>query len=159
MGIIDAFGSSGLEQAVIDAIYPIGIIVTFNRPENPGQIFGVGTWQAYGPGRVIIGMGNNGETNYTVGNAEGGLDAVSLTTAQLPAHNHTFTGGSHSHTVSAVGNTSAGTRLGTGTQNNALMTITTSSVQVTGTIGNTGNGDGHENRQRFKVAWRWVRVS
>ena len=52
-------------------------------------------------GRFVVGIGSNGTTSYSHAN-KGGLDAVTLSTNQMPQHNHTFSGttssnGSHSH--------------------------------------------------------------
>lgn len=52
-------------------------------------------------GRFVVGIGSNGTTSYSHAD-KGGLDAVTLSTNQMPQHNHTFSGttssnGSHSH--------------------------------------------------------------
>lgn len=44
--------------------------------------------------RFVVGAGST----YAVG-ATGGADTVALTTAQMPSHNHTFTGKSHTHSA------------------------------------------------------------
>lgn len=48
--------------------------------------------------RFIVGAGNS----YTVG-ATGGEATHKLTTSEMPSHNHTFSGSSHTHTLSLSG--------------------------------------------------------
>lgn len=50
--------------------------------------------------RFIVGAGHD----YSLG-ATGGSEEVALTTAQMPSHSHSITGGSHSHTISGGGHT------------------------------------------------------
>jgi microcystin-dependent protein len=61
------------------------------------------TWQAWGQGRVPVGMGSNGATNYTTVETTGGADSVQLSSAQNGKHTHVFTG-----TAGNTGNQSTG---------------------------------------------------
>ena len=50
-------------------------------------------------GRFLVGIGNNGETNYSLG-ANGGEDSHQLTVSEMPSHNHggsTSEDGEHDH--------------------------------------------------------------
>ena len=73
----------------IDKLYPIGSIYITTTATNPSTIFG-GTWVAYSQGRQLVGVGSNGISSYSY-NATGGSSTVKLTSANLPAHNHTIT--------------------------------------------------------------------
>ena len=91
-------------------IYPVGAIYLSTSPANPGELFG-GVWEAWGQGRVPVGMGSNGTTNYTAVNATGGAEAAGhahtvndhnhwvnghvLTVNEMPRHNHGFAGGNN----------------------------------------------------------------
>lgn len=66
-----------------DIFYPVGTIYTSTNSTNPSNFIG-GTWEAYAPGRMLLGAGSNGSTTYTAGN-RGGSEAV-------PYHTHSFTG-------------------------------------------------------------------
>lgn len=72
-----AQGARGID---VDLIYPVGSIYMSTGAANPGDLFG-GEWEAYAQGRVIVGVGNNGETEYTLG-ITGGKDIIKNT------HNH-----------------------------------------------------------------------
>jgi microcystin-dependent protein len=78
---------------VANVIYPIGSIYMSVNSTNPGTLFG-GTWTAWSQGRVPVGVNNSG-TFQTV-ESTGGSETVTLTTAQMPNHNHTQV--SHTHT-------------------------------------------------------------
>ena len=59
---------------ILDVIYPIGTIYENVRNVNPKEFFGIGEWIPWGEGRVIVGVGNNGETNYTASEQTGGSE-------------------------------------------------------------------------------------
>ena len=118
-------------------IYPVGSIYTSVSPTSPATLFG-GTWERFGEGRTLIGVGNNGTTNYgTVEDTGGNLNGtVSLAVGNLPSHEHTYTpsgtigntGGGKSHTH-GVSNTSASrTTGGGGSHNNTYHTASQSSA-------------------------------
>ncbi|GAA0261820.1 hypothetical protein GCM10008922_21430 [Faecalicatena contorta] len=89
-------------KTLFDLIYPVGAIYMSTTSTNPGSLFG-GTWEAWGAGRVPVGMGSNGTTNYTTVNGTGGAESRSHTHAasnsgetklaltQIPSHSHTLT--------------------------------------------------------------------
>ena len=76
-----------LNTNLLERVYPVGAIYMSVNATNPSTLFG-GTWQAWGQGRVPLGMGSNGTTNYQTVNATGGAETHVLTIAQLPAHGH-----------------------------------------------------------------------
>lgn len=73
----------------INKLYPIGSIYMTVTNTNPSTIIG-GTWDAYGQGRKIVGVGSNGTTNYSY-NSSGGSSTKQLAVTNLPAHTHTIT--------------------------------------------------------------------
>lgn len=103
--------------------------------------------------RFVVGAGST----YAVG-ATGGADSVTLTTSQIPAHNHTATSTSsvsdpgHSHTYRII-NSPGGDGSSTRYANDATGTTGTSttgiSVSTSTSIGNTGGGNSHENRPPY----------
>jgi hypothetical protein len=65
--------------------YPVGSVYTSVVATNPATLLGVGTWAAFGAGRVLLGNGGG----YSAGNTGGATtDSHALTTAEMPAHTH-----------------------------------------------------------------------
>lgn len=76
--------------SALDKKYPVGSIYITNDNKNPSTTLG-GTWEAYGQGRTLIGMGSNGTNNYQTVSSTGGNSKVSLQSSNLPSHTHTLT--------------------------------------------------------------------
>ncbi|MDR1801899.1 MAG: DUF859 family phage minor structural protein [Lachnospiraceae bacterium] len=85
--------------ALMQRIYPIGCIYMSADGANPADTIGFGEWTAWGAGRVPVGVGSNGTTNYDTAEATGGAESVALSTVQMPAHTHTSA--AHTHTSAA----------------------------------------------------------
>ena len=81
-------------------VYPVGSIYLTVNHLNPATYWG-GEWEAWGQGRVPVGMGSNGTTDYTTVQGTGGLESVTLTAAQSGLVGHTHTQAVHTHTSSA----------------------------------------------------------
>lgn len=81
----------------IDLIYPVGSIYMSVNSTNPSTLFG-GTWKQFAQGRVLLGVGSNGETNYTTAEQTGGSEnSVASHTHTQQAHNHTQQ--EHNHNI------------------------------------------------------------
>ncbi len=89
---LDGLSAAAL-TAALNAIYPVGIVVTLGVATNPGTLFGVGTWTAIA-GKVIVGIDST-QTEFDTLDETGGAKTVTLTSAQsgLPAHTHLMGGG------------------------------------------------------------------
>lgn len=83
-----ASGTLVSTTSVIDVIYPVGAIYVSTVSTSPATLFGVGTWSAYAPGQVLVGKASSG--TFATAGATGGVETVTLTSAQsgLPAHTH-----------------------------------------------------------------------
>lgn len=99
--------------------YPVGSIYITTQYSSSSQVTNAigGTWENFGQGRTLIGIGSNGTTNYSIVSETGGNSKVTLSTDNIPSHTHTvtakgtvsstFTGnnvltnssGSHTHTI------------------------------------------------------------
>lgn len=72
------------KNALLDFCYPIGSIYWSGVATNPHDLFG-GTWEQI-KDKFIWAKGDNDTLNAT-----GGAKTVTLTTDQIPSHNHSFT--------------------------------------------------------------------
>ena len=151
--------ASSPTAAVINAlVYPVGSIY-FNMAvaTNPATLLGVGTWVAYGAGRVLVGKASSG-TFDTVNEELGSeTDSHALSIAELPAHGHPYrlspasTPGSGtsggfmtSSSDSTVGPNNGGTGSGSGSQ-----------------IGAAGSGSAHTHDilQPSVTVYMWKRTA
>ena len=88
-----------LIKLLLDKFYPIGCIYESVDETNPGELFG-GTWVIWGEGKTSVCVDKN-DTDFNTVEKTGGNKSIKLTVANLPSHNHTFTGSKHTHTVPA----------------------------------------------------------
>lgn len=70
-------------------VYPIGSIYTSVMSTNPATLFGFGTWESFGAGRVLVGLDAT-QTEFDTVEETGGEKTHLLTAAEsgLPAHQH-----------------------------------------------------------------------
>ena len=68
-------------------MYPVGSIYISTTLSTPTQVANAigGTWQFFGNGKVLRSSSESSEQT-------GGASTVTLTTSNLPSHNHTFSG-------------------------------------------------------------------
>ena len=94
----------GVEN-IVDIIYPVGSIYLSVNSVNPSTLFG-GTWEAWGSGKVPVGV-DTSDTDFNTVEETGGVKSVTLTSAQsgVPAHSHGLN--SHTHTIPALSGTAA----------------------------------------------------
>lgn len=78
--------------SLLDLIYPVGAIYMSVKNVSPASTLG-GTWVTWGAGRVPLGIGNNGETNYTTAEQIGGGEK------SVALHNHIQNSHGHTHTI------------------------------------------------------------
>jgi len=159
-------------------IHRVGDIIMSASPTNPSAKYG-GTWAVWSAGRVPMGMGSNGTTNYTTVEATGGADSVALSVANLAAHGHSFTGGYtdvqgwHAHMLAGVAGGaeyippySAISGNYTDTGPNAAYRYAPNTLgsgnhshNVYGTVANNGSGTAHENRTSFQTCYIWKKTA
>lgn len=90
---------AALEAAAEARKIPVGGLYLSTTDTDPATTLGYGTWAAHAAGRALIGVGNNGERNWTAG-LTAGAENVTLTEANMPNHQH-----AGNVTVSGVTNT------------------------------------------------------
>ena len=130
-----------ITAAVVNAlVYPVGSIY-FNMAvsTNPATLLGMGTWVAYATGQVLVGFESSG--TFDALDESLGVETVTLTEAQIPAHTHT------AHT--AVGTANGGWNPGYGN----------GSKPTTGNSGSYGGGGAHTNLQPSVTVYIWKRTA
>ena len=123
-----------------NTIYPVGSIFMSTTNTNPSTYFG-GTWVAWAQGRVVLGMGSNGTTNYTSVNSTGGAENRAHTHASATSGtpSTTSTAGPSSNVTGAPSATNTGSpstnvtgvasgSTGTATGNTGATTLTTAQL-------------------------------
>jgi hypothetical protein len=138
-------------------IYPIGSIYTSTVSTNPATLFGIGTWVAFGAGRVLLGDGGG----YAAGATGGSADAITV------SHTHTATTTStdsgHTHGISPGAWTDGGGKVegnsfsfgGKVTATQSSTANITSSTSIT-SAGSSGTG---ANLQPYIVVYMWNRTA
>ena len=115
---------------------------------NPGNLFG-GVWSAWSAGRVPVGVAGSGTFDSV--EKTGGAETHTLTTAQIPSHNHARRNGGE---FVGVNSTSGGTAFGI--QNGSYYTLRWGQDATTTS---TGEGASHNNLQPYITCYMWKRVS
>ncbi len=139
-------------EAIMTTIYPVGSIYTSTLSTNPNTLLGFGTWVAFAAGQVLVGKANGG--TFGTGGATGGEETHTLTTSEMPSHNHTTVNGG-AFKVSNSGWTSTG-GLGSPYVNDPAS-ITTGSTTATNQA--TGGGGPHNILQPYIVVYIWQRTA
>lgn len=137
--------------------YPVGsVYISISSNFNPNTSFG-GTWERFGQGRTLIGegTGSDGSTSMTfTAGATGGTYAETLTTYQIPSHNHIVHFMRTSKEASGFGLTKASPFINrvivSGDDNNDSQ-ITQSTY--------TGGGSPHNNVQPYITVYFWKRTA
>jgi hypothetical protein len=92
--------------------FPVGSVFIAVVATNPGTLLGYGTWNAFGAGRVLVGL-DSGDTDFDTAEETGGAKTVAAagSNAADAAHTHSVTSNvavsdhaSHTHTYTQVPN-------------------------------------------------------
>ncbi|HBN5911837.1 hypothetical protein Q4R60_16290 [Morganella morganii] len=92
--------TDALQNAVnIDTIYPVDVVIWFAQNKNPDNLFPGTQWSYIGENKTIRLAKSSGNNVLSSGNnvlSSGGSDSITLTTAHLPVHSHSFSGSASS---------------------------------------------------------------
>lgn len=148
---IEPIVSQAVSNALLTA-HPIGSIEINVSGTNPETYLG-GIWEAFGSGRVLIGVGTGTDTNntsQTFSSAEvtGGEYTHKLTVAEMPSHNHQIKTNNDD-----FNNSPNGGKYGT-THDGANSWYNTDWYTI-----NSGGNGAHNNIQPYITAYFWKRVS
>lgn len=131
----------------------VGQVIMSTTLSTAAQVAAVygGTWEAWGAGRVPVGVDAN-DTDFNAPNKTGGAKTVTLTEAQMPAHSHP---GRFKNAWTATGRGS-GNWLASGAYywgNNEDYN------DIPGVTISVGGGQAHNNLQPYETVYFWLRIS
>jgi len=155
-------------------VFPVGGIRMTVSAADESAFLG-GTWVRWGTGRVPVGV-NTADTNFNTVEKTGGASTQALSAAEMPSHNHSFSGsvtvnanGAHTHQASSgsykVGSgsgstyyymTNGGSSSGQTTGSGGSHDHTGS---VSGSVGSNGSGTAHNNLQPYITCYFWKRTA
>ena len=123
---------------------------------DPNTLLGFGTWARFGEGKMLMSQ-DNGNSRFDVGEETGGSESVTLTTSQIPSHNHLIT--------HAGGGISAnyfhptyGASISFGDNNTSIAT-NPFYTYPSACMSDTGGGQSHDNMPPFIVVYMWKRTA
>ena len=152
--------------ATINAlVYPVGSIFTttytYTDAAELATVMGVGTWEAFGGGKVLVGVDTSAtpDTDFDTVEETGGSKTHTLTEAEMPAHNHKgnfmmesdspsndFASGTDTSVANPDGNALDHVGVGTVSKYNPITST-------------TGSGDPHNNVQPYITVYFWKRTA
>jgi hypothetical protein len=139
---LDALDTAIDNISVSDA-YPVGsVYINASVATNPATLLGFGTWEAFGSGRVLVGV-DTGQTEFDTLGETGGAKTHTLTIAEMPSHRH------------AISDT-------TDADNNGTGYIDVATYQYSGSTeytDYTGGGGAHNNLQPYITVYMWKRTA
>jgi len=140
---------AAVSKAVINGhAYPVGSIYTSVVATNPATLLGVGTWAAFGEGKVLIGI-DSGDTDFDTVNETGGSKTHTLTVNEMPSHKH--------HQGTGTGNSR---QWRTDSDNNGDANwVSDSGEDSTRFTNYVGGGAAHSIVQPYIVVYMWKRTA
>lgn len=111
----DAISLKYLKEVAMQSIWPVQSIFMTTDTRDPSVILGIGTWERFAQGRVIIGAGTGTDSAGTVtsftNSQKGGEYNHKILESEIPAHTHSgsvsiSSSGLHAHTFPNGGGSS-----------------------------------------------------
>ena len=145
-GLLNKLSFLNLKKAITSWNNPIGTLREFNVATNPATLLGIGTWSAYGTGRVTVGI-DSGDADFDTVDETGGEKTHQLTEAELASHDHPGV------TVALKNdNLTDGDKLHGGSDHAGTAGMWAPAV------GDAGSDTAHNNLQPYITVYRWVRT-
>lgn len=133
--------------AALEAMMPVGFVVTLGVSTSPATLYGFGTWTRI-QGRVVVGVSDS-DSDFDL-NDTGGAKTHTLTSAEMPSHKHSNNNGDQflGVTSSPIGNITSNAAA-------ANQYFRANSADTT----NTGGGGAHNNLQPYIAKYVWERTA
>jgi len=145
-----AFVTTAVAAVDLSAVYPVGaIFTTVTAYANSAAVvaaIGGTTWVAFAAGKMLIGL-DSGDTDFDTVEQTGGAKTHTLSTAEMPSHNHS----NGSYTKLGISNGSNTTQ-GVDSSSGELNLINTADIQA------TGGGTAHNNMPPYIAVYMWKRT-
>ena len=146
--------------AALGALYPVGsVYINATSSSNPSTLLGFGTWEAFGAGRMMVGLNASDALFDTAEETGGSKDAI------VVSHTHTATSTvtdpGHTHTVGLQAfNGTLGSEID-GAKNNGTTTTSSSTTGITvaTTNASTGSSGTNANLPPYIVVRMWKRTA
>ena len=136
--------------------YPIGKIIFSTEDTNPADYLGFGTWEAWGAGRVPVGV-DVSQTDFNAPNKTGGEKTHKLTINEMPSHNHKPDRNGYGFMVYRTG--ASRPLLQTGRDRYGIVSKNQDDVNYANYVTNTGGGQAHNNLQPYITCYMWKRTA
>lgn len=152
--ISDTYAKKDDMEAAMQRMYPIGSIYFSAVGTNPSELFGFGTWQAWGAGRVPVGV-DASQTEFNAVEKTGGEKAHALTINEMPSHTHEISYrpiGDPSDDPFALFKSDGGI---TGTYNSPGTELSQDALEAKA----AGGGRAHNNLQPYITCYMWKRTA
>lgn len=142
---------------VLQALWPVDSIYLSAGDVNPADLFGFGTWVAFGAGRMLVGI-DAAQAEFDALLETGGAKTVTLTAAQMPSHTHVQN--AHSH-VQQVNSATTGALSGYTPDTSSSGPVASGYSTATATAVNqsTGGDGAHPNLPPYLVVRMWRRTA
>lgn len=156
---IKAYVDSAI-SSVKQLLMPVGTIVALGVSTNPNTLYGFGTWTRI-EGRVLVGVSDS-DTDFDL-NDTGGAKTHTLTTAEMPVHNHGVNDPSHSHPQYITANSGGYSGRQDYTidkpSSHIYSQVNTAGAYTGISIQNAGSGNAHNNLQPYVAKYLWERTA
>lgn len=150
--------NTSIKKILLNFCYPVGTIYESTKNVSPATFMG-GTWRHYGSGRVLVGV-NGDDTDFNTVKKTGGAKTHTLTTAQLPSHQHSLSigygvpeGATHAWPMRMTSGGSEWTSIEYNVKYSGATAAWINNTQ------NTGGGNAHNNLQPYITVYRWERTA
>ena len=147
-----AYVTTAVAAVDLSAVYPVGAIFTtvtaYANSAAVVAVIGGTTWVSFAAGKMIIGV-DTGDTDFDTVEETGGAKTHTLTTAEMPSHNHNWAAGEYSG-----GNDYGTNLLGA---NNTYASGTGASQSMT--TSSTGSGSSHSIMNPYITVYMWKRTA
>lgn len=131
-----------------NALYPVGSIYMSVNNTNPSTFFG-GTWEAWGAGKVPVGVDAN-DTDFATVEKTGGEKTHILTESEMPRHSHglpIFSSNPEKENITFANSAFNEDKASEGSVGNGGQVIS------------TGGGQAHNNLQPYITCYMWKRTA